>query len=251
MIGGMGAISVSYEGGCSGAENMRRDVDLLHRSAAGEVLCAVRVYWFAPACLSLGRLQPESDVDLEACARDRVDVVRRPSGGRAVLHDDEVTYAVVCRVDDPDFGGDVMTSCARIHAAVAEGLRLLGVDTMPNVAPAATRREQRLAAARPDCFAHPAAHELLDASGGKLVGSAQARRGRALLQHGSVLLAPSRTADYLRPEGVVEAAAATAPRPSRGLRSLLGRDVTREEVAASLVRGFNEIMCAHPLDTTA
>ncbi|MGH7687433.1 MAG: lipoate--protein ligase family protein, partial [Candidatus Dormibacteria bacterium] len=125
----MGAISVSFDGGCSGAENMRRDLDLLQRSAAGETACAVRVYWFTPACLSLGRLQPESDIDIDACARDGIDVARRPSGGRAVLHEDEVTYAVACLVDDPHFGGDVITSCSRIHAAVGAALADLGVIT--------------------------------------------------------------------------------------------------------------------------
>ena len=114
-----------------GAENMRRDLSLLDACARGEIPGAVRLYGFRPACLSLGRMQPLEDVDLEACSRDGVDVVRRPSGGRAVLHDQEVTYAVVCRSDDPVFGGRVLQSCARIHAAVAVGLGLLGVLTTP------------------------------------------------------------------------------------------------------------------------
>src|SRR5580704_9180334 len=93
-----------------GAENMRRDLALLDACARGEISGAVRLYGFAPACLSLGRMQPMSDVNLEACERDGVDVVRRPSGGRAVLHDQEVTYCVVCRSSDPIFGGRVLES---------------------------------------------------------------------------------------------------------------------------------------------
>ena len=229
---------------------MRLDGDLLQRCAERETIGAIRLYWFAPPCLSLGRLEPESDVDLEACARDGVDVVRRPSGGRAVLHSDEVTYAVVCRVDDPDFGGDVMSSCARIHAAVAAGLWRLGVTTVPHRMPASTRRDARSAASRADCFSRPAAHELLDASGRKLVGSAQARRGRALLQHGSILLSPSRAAIYLRTDLTGDAGPA-AREPSPGLRSLLGRHVSRREVAGALAAGFHQMMCGQPLDTTA
>src|ERR1700681_4278533 len=110
-----------------GAENMRRDIELLHACASGEIDGALRIYGFTPPCLSLGRLQTESDVDLGACARDGVDVVRRPSGGRAVLHDQEVTYSVICRSTDPGFGGRVLESCSRIHEAVAAGLALLGV----------------------------------------------------------------------------------------------------------------------------
>src|SRR5579862_1841258 len=108
-----------------GAENMRRDLALLDACARGEIPGAVRLYGFAPACLSLGRMQPMSDVNLGACERDGVDVVRRPSGGRAVLHDQEVTYCVVCRSTDPVFGGRVLESCSRIHGAVAAGLELL------------------------------------------------------------------------------------------------------------------------------
>ena len=246
----MPADCVVVDGAGAGADHMHRDTDMLRRCAAGTLHKAIRVYWFAPPCLSLGRLEPESDVNLEACARDGIDVVRRPSGGRAVLHSDEVTYAVVCRVDDPDFGGDVMTSCARIHAAVAAGLRSLGVTTVAHQMPAGTRRERRAAAPRADCFARPAAHELLDPAGRKLVGSAQARRGRALLQHGSILLSPSRAASYLRPE-VGGDAGSSEREPSPGLRALLKRDVSRTDVASVIAGGFRHIMCAKPLDTTA
>ena len=212
-----------------GAENMRRDIELLHACAAGEIDGALRIYGFAPPCLSLGRLQPESDVDLGACTRDGVDVVRRPSGGRAVLHDQEVTYALVCRTTDPVFGGHVLDSCARIHAAVARGLETLGIDTTAHAPSADARAEAIHAAASADCFATPAAHELVDSSGRKLVGSAQARYQGAMLQHGSVLLEPPRAAAYLGRE---------AGRPGTGIRQLLGRAVTRDEVAGALTAGF-------------
>lgn len=215
----------------SGEENMRRDLALLDACARGEIPGAVRLYGFAPACLSLGRMQPIGDVDLDACARDGVDVVRRPSGGRAVLHDQEVTYSVVCRSTDPVFGGRVLESCSRIHLAVAAGLETLGVHTTPRAMPANLRRDARDAAAVADCFARPAAHELLDDRGRKLVGSAQARRAGALLQHGSVLLESPRAAGYLRGD-------APATSGGVGVRELLGRPVSREELIAALVAGF-------------
>lgn len=214
-----------------GEENMRRDVALLDACARGEVPGAVRLYGFAPACLSLGRMQPMTDVDLDACERDGVDVVRRPSGGRAVLHDQEVTYSVVCRSSDPIFGGRVLESCARIHDAVAAGLEVLGIRTTPRAMPADLRRDARDGAAVADCFARPAAHELLDDRGRKLVGSAQARRAGALLQHGSVLLEPPRAAGYLRGDAV------TAP-GGAGVREILGRRVSRDELVGALATGF-------------
>jgi lipoyl(octanoyl) transferase len=215
-----------------GEENMRRDLALLDACARGAIPGAVRLYGFDPPCLSLGRMQPLDDVDLDACARDGIDVVRRPSGGRAVLHDQEVTYSVVCRSTDPVFGGRVLESCYRIHEAVAAGLALLGVRTTPRAMPANLRRDAREVAAVADCFARPAAHELLDERGRKLVGSAQARRAGALLQHGSVLLEPPRAAVYLN-------IGHTNPvPPGAGVRELLGRHVTREELVDALAAGF-------------
>jgi len=128
-------LDVIVDAPAPGEENMRRDVSLLEACAHGEIPGAIRLYGFRPACLSLGRMQPMTDVDLEACRRDGVDVVRRPSGGRAVLHDEEVTYSVVCRSRDPVFGGRVLESCARIHDAIAVGLGVLGVQTTPRAMP--------------------------------------------------------------------------------------------------------------------
>lgn len=211
---------------------MRRDLALLDACVRGEIPGAVRLYGFSPACLSLGRMQSLDDVDLEACVRDGVDVVRRPSGGRAVLHDEEVTYSVVCRSSDPVFGGRVLESCSRIHEAVAAGLAVLGVTTTPRAMPVNLRRQAREGAAVADCFARPAAHELLDDRGRKLVGSAQARRAGALLQHGSVLLEPPRAAVYLR-------GGAGSTLGGVGVRELLGREVSREELVAALAEGLS------------
>jgi lipoate-protein ligase A len=97
------------------------------------------------------------------------------------------------------------------------------------------RRDAREGAAVADCFARPAAHELLDDRGRKLVGSAQARRGGALLQHGSVLLESPRAAGYLRES------AATSP-GGVGVRELLGREVTRDELVDALAAGFSLVL---------
>ncbi|MFN2582967.1 MAG: biotin/lipoate A/B protein ligase family protein [Candidatus Dormibacteria bacterium] len=233
-------LQVRVDGGASGAENMRRDMEMVRQCANGAVGRVLRLYWFDPPCLSIGRMQQPGDVDVEACRRNGIDVVQRPSGGRAVLHLDEVTYALVCRTDDPDFGGDVLTSCARMHEAVARGLRALGAVTTPHSVAGAASADARASASVADCFARPAAHELLDSDGAKLVGSAQARLGGALLQHGSVLLQPSRAARYLREASDHRSAARDAP-STRGLYALAGRRFDRSEVAAALAAGFSQI----------
>jgi lipoate-protein ligase A len=226
-------LSVTVDQPAPGADNMQRDIELLDRCARGEIAGAVRIYGFSPPCISLGRMQTMEDVDLDACAREGVDVVRRPSGGRAVLHDQEVTYAVACDISDPRFGGRVLQSCARIHATVARGLAALGVRTVQQARPRHVRAAARRAAAVADCFAVPAAHELLDMQGRKLVGSAQARRGRGLLQHGSVLLDPPAAARYLR---------GGAPHAQTGgVRQLLGREVSWSELAGALEASFRAV----------
>jgi lipoyl(octanoyl) transferase len=223
-------LDVRVDGAAAGADNMRTDSLLLQQCAASEIAGVIRLYWFDPPCLSLGRLQPMSDVDLERCRRDGVDVVRRPSGGRAVLHDQEVTYAVVCRDSDEHFGGRVLQSCERIHVVIGEALAALGVETTAQCTPKDIRASALEIAAVADCFARPAAHELVDAEGRKLVGSAQARRGGALLQHGSILLEPSRAQHYLR-------RSAGGPGTS-GVRRLLGREVSRNELIDALRTAF-------------
>jgi lipoate-protein ligase A len=230
----MSELQLLIDAPAPGAENMRRDTRLLERCAAAEINGAVRIYSFSPPCLSLGRMQRDDDVDLVACARDGVAVVHRPSGGRAVLHDREVTYAVVCKASDPDFGGRVLQSCARIHAAVAAGLRRLGIETWARSEAREERAAARARAMVPDCFAHPSVHELVDRRGRKLVGSAQARHRGAMLQHGSVLIEQHRARGYLR--------GLAAEAPSSSVNELAGREISREQLVEALVAGFEEIV---------
>jgi len=139
----------------------------------------VRLYGWSRPTLSLGRNEPASAYPLDALRASGVDVVRRPTGGRAVLHDRELTYAVI--VPARALGG-AREAYVRINQALADGLRHLGapVDVV-------ARQGRALAPDAGPCFQVPAAGEVV-ARGRKLVGSAQARVGGALLQHGSILL---------------------------------------------------------------
>jgi lipoate-protein ligase A len=149
-------------------------------SGAAPVLPAfLRFYSWSRPTLSFGRNEPARDhFDAGTLADAGMDVVRRPTGGRVVLHDREITYAVV--VPDRRLGGP-RESYRAIHAALADGLSRLGIDV--DLAP---DRPADAPDAGP-CFDLPAGGEVV-ARGRKLVGSAQARLGRALLQHGSILI---------------------------------------------------------------
>jgi lipoate-protein ligase A len=169
----------------TGAWNMAVDEVLLEGVAAGSASPTLRFYGWAPPCLSLGYFQPFEVVDLVGCCALGVDVVRRPTGGRAILHDRELTYSVALplRLLGNDRG--LLPSYHRLSLALARGLRQLGAPVV--LAP--ERAARAVPAQGPVCFDRPSAHEIL-LDGRKLVGSAQVRRATAVLQHGSILIEP-------------------------------------------------------------
>ena len=217
--------------GQPGAVNMAIDAWLLEQAdrTGGAVL---RLYRFVPPCLSLGRNEPARErYDREAISRLRLDVVRRPTGGRAVWHEHELTYAVAAPVAA---FGSLRDSYRAIHGRLAAALRALGAD--------ATLAPDRPTAPRPDrpgpCFAMPIGGEVL-VGGRKVIGSAQVRAGRAFLQHGSILLAGSQ-----------EVLGAVSRQPSAvsatTLSAALGRPVGFDEVANAIVRAWDDVTPTAP-----
>jgi lipoate-protein ligase A len=168
-----------------GAWNMAVDEILLEGVAAGTTSPTLRFYEWTPACLSLGYFQSLEVVDVDGCRALSVEVVRRPTGGRAILHDRELTYSVALPASVLGHDGGVLPSYYRLSLALREGLRRLGVPA--TLAPESAASGPT--AHGPVCFDRPSAHEIL-LHGRKLVGSAQMRRGSAILQHGSILIEP-------------------------------------------------------------
>ena len=169
----------------SGAWNMAVDEVMLDGVAAGNAPPTLRFYQWAPPCLSLGYFQPFGVVDVDGCRALGVDLVRRPTGGRAILHDRELTYSVALPARLLGDDGGVLPSYHRLSLALEVGLNRLGAP----VARAPGSAVQPAPAHGPVCFDRPSAHEIL-LDGRKLVGSAQVRRATALLQHGSILIEP-------------------------------------------------------------
>lgn len=220
--------------GRSGAENMALDEALLHeadRSGAA----FLRLYRWTPPCLSFGRNEPaRARYDRGAIERLGFDVVRRPTGGRAVWHEHELTYAVAAPVAA---FGTLRASYRAIHERLAAALRRLGVAA----ALAANRSAPALDDAAGTCFAAPVGGEVVVA-GRKLVGSAQVRHGSAFLQHGSLLLGGSQErlqAVSLQPSAVSSHTTLTA---------ILGRSVGFDEVASAVATTWGEPLTpsAHP-----
>lgn len=170
------------DGAATGSWNMAVDEALAESVAGGESPPVVRLYRWQPPCLSLGFAQPYTAADADFCAREGVDVVRRPTGGRAVLHHLELTYSVVAPLDGRPFSGDLQGAYQRICRALVAGLRRVGVAA--DLAGTPEGGLIRPTEAIP-CFVGPATGEVV-AAGRKLVGSAMRRLGGAILQHGSI-----------------------------------------------------------------
>jgi len=214
-----------------GASNMALDEAIVRAVGGGLARPTLRLYAWEPPCLSLGRAQPGHEVDRAACARDGVQVVRRATGGRAILHTDELTYSVVAPPHEPRLAGDVLTSYRRLSQALLAALQHLGIDAQSQPTQQGTSNTTH-----PVCFEVPSHYELTSSDGRKLVGSAQMRAQGAILQHGALPLAGdiARICRYL----------AQPPQPDRvyaraaTLESVLGRPVSWEQAAGAMLAGF-------------
>jgi len=206
-----------------GALSMATDEAMLEAHLRGETPPSLRVYTWHPRAVSLGRFQDaQASVDLDECRRLGADVVRRPTGGRAILHtEDEVTFSIV--VSERRLGTKGVMNVA--------GLRLLGVDARLVERSAAGGPA---AAHDPACFAVKARCDLVVGTE-KLLGSAQVHRDGAILQQNSLPLR-IRLEDWgrlFRRKPV--------PPAALGLRDAAGAEVSYQQVAGALKAGVEEV----------
>ena len=228
-------------GSKSGAFNMMYDEELAQALLNGTGSPTVRVYGWRPPALSLGYHQSSDEIDVDKCRRAGVDVVRRPTGGRAILHWNEATYCVVMRGSR----AGVLSIYNQISQALVGGLLRLGVHAslekcQPHF-PSLYKSPSSTA-----CFTSAARYEIR-VGGRKLVGSAQRRFARetgeeVILQHGSILLGAEhkQIVEFLnlRDERAREQIASDLEQNTIDLAAALGRNVEFEEVAECIRQGF-------------
>lgn len=215
-----------------GPTNMAIDEVLLRTAGRSARWPTVRFYAWDRPTVSLGYAQPlDAAVDRAYCAAAGIPLVRRPTGGSALLHEPparEVTYSVVAGAETFPGADDVLETYRVIGRGLAAGFARLGVAAeVVDVA-----RARRAAAAPAFCFARTGAYEIA-AAGGKLVGSAQRRRAGAFLQHGTVLLGVDRAR-----LGAVFPGARVGEPDLTTLATLLGRPPGFDEVVAALAAGL-------------
>jgi len=224
-----------------GAANMALDEAILEQACAGEAPPTLRLYAWQPPCLSLGYAQPAADVDRERLAALGWGLVRRPTGGRAILHTDELTYAIIAPAGHPDLRGGVLESYRRLSGGLVAALRRLGLAVdPPQVEPLAAGERSN-----PVCFEAPSAYEIT-VSGYKLIGSAQVRRRGGILQHGTLPLRGDLRRICLALRYPDDAARAQARRRvlerAATLERLLGHSVSWDQAAEALQHGFHEAL---------
>ena len=163
---------------------MAVDEAILNAVDKGEGSPTLRLYAWDPPCLSLGYAQPIRDVDRDRLEKYGWDLVRRPTGGRAILHTDELTYAVIGPANEPRLAGTILESYKRLAAGLQNALERLALPAQSSVLDNSSRQADRL---EPVCFEIPGNYEIT-VNGKKLMGSAQARKKAGVLQHGTLPL---------------------------------------------------------------
>ncbi len=222
-----------------GAWNMAVDEAILDAVGGGESLPTLRLFAWDPPCLSLGYAQPVADVDQGRLAEYGWQLVRRPTGGRAILHTDELTYSVITPLHEPRVAGSVLESYSRLSKALLSALQILSL-------PAQARESYGSPTGRntnPICFEVPSNYEIT-VDGKKLIGSAQARRKEGVLQHGSLPLHGdlSRIVDVLNPgSGISKSEAATRLlEHATTVETVLNRPITWNQAAEAFRLAFEQ-----------
>jgi lipoyl(octanoyl) transferase len=175
-------------GNGSPSYNMALDEALLDWNSKGEIPPVIRFYGWDPATLSIGYFQKvEKEIDLEVVRKLGLGFVRRPTGGRGVLHEHELTYSVIVSEEHPEMPKTVTEAYRVISQGILKGFHHLGLDAYFAVPHTAEEREALKSPRSAVCFDAPSWYELV-VEGRKVAGSAQTRQKGVILQHGSILL---------------------------------------------------------------
>ena len=242
----------------TGTWNMAVDEAILEHIYRGESKPTLRLYAWNPPCLSLGHAQSFKDVDAQRLKSHGWDVVRRVTGGRAILHTDEITYSVTGNAEDEILSGGVMEAYNRLSKALLYAVQSLSLPVQVKEGSRyALRKEQDRSGlldqrnVNPICFEVPSSYEIT-VDGKKLIGSAQARKKEGVLQHGSLPLTGdlTRICDALvfedesaRQEAkdrLLARATTVSTVLNTSVESALGVNVSWETAANALKQGFEK-----------
>ncbi|MHB8927194.1 MAG: lipoate--protein ligase family protein [Bacillota bacterium] len=220
------------------ARNMAVDEAIMTAHGRGLVPPTLRFYTWQPAAVSIGYFQSlEREIDVETCRRAGFGIVRRLTGGRAVLHDDELTYSIT--IAESILPGSVLATYRYLSRGLLAGFRLIRVRADLTNPPSRGMAAPHGPSAA--CFDAPSWYELT-AAGKKIVGSAQTRKNGVILQHGAIILGLDldKLMATLRfpSDQVRERARQTLAAKAGGIDEAAGRRIDAGELAVAMAAGF-------------
>lgn len=226
-------------GANTGKFNMDFDLDLVSKCGTDEAF--FRLYRWEPYSISLGANQNFSDIDLEKSAQENIDVVKRPTGGRAILHAEEITYSVVLPISQIKSAKEIYK---KISNALVKGLELynplLGRSELENVQPSFPQLLQQPSGVL--CFGSTAKNEV-KYNGRKIIGSAQRKMSNCILQHGSILCGTfhRKLVDYLKADEKIKQNLFTELESKTiEIETILNEKVDYQKLSECLKDGFEE-----------
>lgn len=232
----------------TGAYNMEFDLELARNSNPQDAY--FRIYRWNPFCISLGANQNFDDIDLTKTDRDGIDIVKRPTGGRAILHAEELTYSVVLPLNYEFSPREIYF---KISNALMRGLEiynpLLAKSELENYQPDFPKLLEEPSGVL--CFASTAKNEV-KFNGKKLIGSAQRKLNNIVLQHGSILCGPfhRKLVDYLNCDDETRRLLSVELNErTTELQSILNEKIDYDKLKTCLMFGFElewEIKFEHP-----
>jgi lipoyl(octanoyl) transferase len=229
-------------GKCRASFNMALDEALLEWHSKGEIGPVLRFYEWEPATLSIGYFQRvEKEINLDEVKKNGLGFVRRPTGGRGVLHEHELTYSVIVSESYPNMPETVTEAYRVISGGLLEGFRNLGLDAKFSVPETVRQNDELKKPKSAVCFDTPSWYELV-VEGKKVAGSAQTRQKGVILQHGAILL--SLDEDKLislfkfKTEELRERIRKSLPEKAVAIDRLVDRTITVSECADAFSKGF-------------
>ncbi|ALS78849.1 lipoate--protein ligase family protein [Planococcus sp. ANT_H30] len=226
--------------------NMALDESLLTWHSEGLIPPIIRFYGWQPAALSIGYFQKvEKEIDMDVVNRLGLGFVRRPTGGRGVLHEHELTYSIIVSEDYPQMPETVTEAYRVLSEGLLEGFKNLGLDAYFSVPDTAEKRADLKKPKSAVCFDTPSWYEMV-VEGKKVAGSAQTRQKGVILQHGAILIdldAEKLLSVFKFPsEEAKERMRMKIPEKAVSINSLRKTPATAEECIAAFKKGFEQAL---------
>ncbi|WP_444685682.1 lipoate--protein ligase family protein [Alkalicoccus luteus] len=226
------------------AYNMALDEKLMDWHREGRIPPVIRFYEWNPASLSLGYFQRvERDIDLEAVKRHKAGLVRRPTGGRAVLHEDELTYSIIVKEDHPGIPAGITEAYRVLSGGLLLGFKNMGLEAGFSIPWTEEEKADLKSPRSAVCFDAPSWYEMV-VNGRKIAGSAQTRQKGIILQHGSIIrrFDEEKLFDMFlfKSERIRRRMQAGFRSKATPMEELMERIPSPEDMRAAFVRGFEE-----------